>query len=760
MSGKFKAFFNSTDKKLLGLALAFIVVSLYYLLVDETLFGLLGSGEEDSNRPVVGTISSLENDTRHKSKTSFRYAKARVSQQVRLGDSVFTGAASKSRVDLADGGHVEMDENTLINFDDVRGFKVPNLKMGNFKLSVNGTMKVMIGDELTEIKGNGSEVEVKLSENKKPEVKVTKGEASVTGAMAVAKKEPPTTTTTLPKVAEPPPPPPVVEKPKPEFKPVAQQTPYVHTDQLYDFYEKTDTALKKRRERRAQVDFPVPLQWGLNTPVERIYGQVSQTPGFEKSVQFFETSEQNGHSFHPVYLGTNYWRVSVDRTNWSQVEWFQVESQPLQVKAPELVLAKESVYIMDSRVEVKGDIQASDDLKAFVIEMSPNAQFQADQVVVHWTARKDVSFNLKRAGEMYFRARGVTDRLEVTPPGPIAKLVIVRPLRAAAPKLAKNQIQVYEYDKVDLSWEKSDLAKSYDVEIVGPAGQLMKAESTKNPEYRWKGGPKGIYQARIFAKDKFGRRSEDAAATEVTVIPKPVIAKKQPPKEVRKPAAENVSATKIEDPRIPFMNRNYPSSKFELQGAGFTMYSSEQVSQSKEQPLAITLGLRLQQWKGSHGYEGAIRTKVMGVNKTSSEAAPMTAEVRYNYRWKLYWNAFSKLKESQIAAILGYELYRNQSSGTIFTPNYDLFKVGFSLAFPMFERWDTGGEVLYGQGMDASTKYEIAGWLNYYVRSDWSAGVGYRLHLFQAGSKDSAPASGLPYREGYGEAYSVLRWHY
>jgi hypothetical protein len=46
------------------------------------------------------------------------------------------------------------------------------------------------------------------------------------------------------------------------------------------------------------------------------------------------------------------------------------------------------------------------------------------------------------------------------------------------------------------------------------------------------------------------------------------------------------------------------------------------------------------------------------------------------------------------------------------------------------------------------------------LRSDWSVGVGYRVHLFEAGSASSAPSGGIPYREGFGEAFTVLRKHY
>jgi hypothetical protein len=329
--------------------------------------------------------------------------------------------------------------------------------------------------------------------------------------------------------------------------------------------------------------------------------------------------------------------------------------------------------------------------------------------------------------------------------------------------LAQDRIQVFENEPVNLTWEKSPLAKSYTVELVDPQGKVIQRQKVSDAKWSWKAGPKGAYQARVMAMDQFGRPSEQASQTQLLVSSKPVAKVVAPPRAPREPAnvESSLSMKAPEAPTPTFLNRNYPSSKVEVSGAGFTQYSSEQLANNAEQPVAFMLGLHVQHWFDEHhGAEGFLKTKVMGVNKGAGDTSPFQAEARYDYRWKIPWNFLSKLNETQLSAIIGYEMYRNQSAGSVYTPAYDLMKVGFGLAFPLWERWDTGGEVLYGQGFDASTKYEVSGFLNYYLRRDWSAGVGYRVHLFVAGSNKSAPPAGLPFREGFGEAYSVLRWHY
>ncbi|MGE0633000.1 MAG: hypothetical protein AB7O96_11365, partial [Pseudobdellovibrionaceae bacterium] len=226
---------------------------------------------------------------------------------------------------------------------------------------------------------------------------------------------------------------------------------------------------------------------------------------------------------------------------------------------------------------------------------------------------------------------------------------------------------------------------------------------------------------------------------------------------VRKPSAipqeESTIKTNISN-EIGKANLGLESSRLQLEGAVFAMHAQEKEDRSNV--LAFTG--RTINWWDSHGFEGSLKSKAASLSKGSDSPSPLQLEVRYHYRWLLPYHLFSSSGSTQFSLIAGYELYRNSTVG--YSPQYDLVKTGFSVDLPVFTRWDTGGEVLYGYGLDQSKKYEISGRVNYYLQRNWSMGVGYRLHLFEAGSDKSAPPMGAPYREGYGEGYSVLRWHY
>ena len=712
--------------------------------------GFLDLDEDGGNRPVVGQITDFQNDTRHKSNEGFSWNKARQKQKIRVGDSVFTGANSFSRVELEKGGHVDLGSNTLVNFEDMQGIRVPNLRLGNFKLAVDGTMKVILDNKVTEISGKGSEVQIILGGNSKPQIRLLKGQATIKKdqgqAIALKKDE-------------------ILRQPadagkniKPQLDAMEMPNTIFRTDEFLDFYERLPEGIIKRAERRQEINVPVNLQWRQDGNIKTVFGQVSNSPQFDRWVQTFESAGDGQETMANVFLGRNYWRISLERKNWTKTKGFFVKSEPLKIPSPRIEIKKTELLMFDEKVYAEATIAADPGLKHFVVEMSRSPEFKPQETVVQWSSERNLSWYFNQVGMVYIKARGVNESMQVTGESPVMKLSVIKPEKALPPLLAKDQFEVYENEGLKVSWDASSNAKAYEIELRNSKGEVIQRRKVKSPHWAWDGGKLGHYQAKVVAVDKYGRKSETAAPLDIKVVPKPVMAKKEEEKRKLASTPENTLTTKIENKDLIYLNRNYPSSKVTLESSGFTMYSSEQIGR-QEQPVALLMGLRVQQWFGSHGAEGSLKTKTIGLNSASDQASPLQAEMRYHYRWMMGWNLLSKLKESQISAILGYELYRNPSGGSSFASQYDLLKAGFSLSFPFLHRWDTGGEVLGGTGFDQSKKYEIAGYLNYYLRRDWSMGVGYRLHLFEAGSAASSP-QGLPYREGFGEAYSNVRWHY
>lgn len=215
-----------------------------------------------------------------------------------------------------------------------------------------------------------------------------------------------------------------------------------------------------------------------------------------------------------------------------------------------------------------------------------------------------------------------------------------------------------------------------------------------------------------------------------------------------------ISLTQTEPPAIPPVSQR---SLVQFEGAGFGMVSSAQGEQGMPSPLAGILGLRFLTWFGANGVEASVKKKAFDYNAAAQVVSPEDFEARYYRRVCPSWPSWSLIRGYCASGAIGYEAYRNFGS-SFFIPHYEVLKIGAMLRFPFLENWETGGEVLYGLTRDGSHKYELSGLLDYRFGGNWAFGAGYRVHLFEAKTTQSSPSSTLPYREAYGELYSLLKY--
>lgn len=747
---------DRTDRALVALSL----ISLLFcavVLTSETIFQfLLGHTSGNSNAPVIGEISFAKNDIRHRSEESLSWEKAKQEQRIRTGDSVFTGEKSQSQVILKDGGRVDLDQNSLVKFAKIDNIELPNLALGNFRIAVNGTMKIAIDGEVTEIKGLGTEIQVILKDREKPKLRLLKGSAQVktkntTKTLATNQ----ITVIREPAVAVKKEPIPVVEE-KVLPQPVNQLL--IHTDLLYDLFEVSAGALVRREQRRLLLPFPLDIAWTTEGRPAQVFGQLSASPNFSNIPESFaQSADRKTARFTRSLLGTNFYRLSVDGKSWSQPATFEIEAKPLDTPAPQLKLKSSKLIILQKSADLLGQIYG--DFPNFVLEMSHSPEFPVSATRVHWLKSKKFSFPISQAKSIFMRVRGVNSKLNLTDTSDSIRVNVEKPELPEAPYLTQPELHLTEGDKVILPWPSALRAKLYQAQIIDNTGRIITRLRTGRRSMTFLASKTGEFRLKITGEDAFGRISQKSSQMRLLVRAKPksIIAKKELPK--RKPASSGTLTQQLTTEIPDYLNRNYPSSKLSLEGAAFTMYSQDQLAQGQTKPTALMMGIRWLKWSGSQGFEASLKTKMVDVSESSGGAvSPLQLEGRYHYRWTLPFNPFSKFDQSQVSLIGGYEYYRNPG-GALFSPGYDLFKAGFSLAFPLWRRWDTGGEVLYGHGLESSSKYEVSGYIHYYVRKHWSFGFGYRVHLFEAGSNAASPL-GMPYREGFGEGYSVLRWHY
>ena len=200
-------------------------------------------------------------------------------------------------------------------------------------------------------------------------------------------------------------------------------------------------------------------------------------------------------------------------------------------------------------------------------------------------------------------------------------------------------------------------------------------------------------------------------------------------------------------------NRHFNSSRLEFEGLLTNQQSSQQINQGTSGPVLAGAGVRLHHWVNRNGVEAAIKASILGLNSTASQSQPFDAEARYHRRI-----IFGPSDRYDLSLFGGYETYHNKSS-TSFSNGYDVLKVGSQIQFLYHNNWDLGGEVSAGAAVAGGQKYEISGNFHYYITEVWSLGFGYRINAFYATSQKYSPV-GLPYREGYTEGFTTLRYHY
>jgi hypothetical protein len=760
--------FNRADKALICLALLLALIAIS-VLVENNIFGLFAARDENDSLPIVGTVTLAEKDTRHKISNSLTWKKIKSSQGIRDGDSVFTGKESLLHVSLKEGSQVELGENTLIVFTKINYDEIANLKAGHLKLEVNGTIKVAVNGEVQEIKGEGSVVQVTVDRNQKAQFKLLRGKATL---KATKSSRPVALVSEASEEIEPKKIAPEIESAKIAVLPQAslqilppkilnQQSEglLLYTNRLYDFFEKQNQILVRRNERRNFVQLAVGLNWQSQGEIKQISGQISNTPDFNNSSLKFE-AHSSPFITQYAFVGDNYWQLSLDQKAWLLPQKFTVNCQPLALEAPLLHVKEKQLYFLRDSVTLAANISGSSELTHFVLEMSPDPSFEASQTKVLFTSKNNLSFKLTEPKTVYLRALGMNEKTEITEYSEPLRVNVIQPSMPVSPKMSQQEIRVFLNDTAHLEWQSHPTDVAYEIELRDSSAKIVERKKPKLSNFNWQAQKIGSYDVQLRSIDRWGRKSLSSQAkikVEAKLIPQ--LLSQSEPEPVRKISSVATSSTQMDFTSINYLNEKFASSKFELEGGGLTMSSQEQPSNgANSQPFEAFVGLRATHWFDSSGIGGVIKGKVVGLNDSSSQTSPLDAEARYLHRWHLPWNFFSKLGGFQFALLAGYEYYRNSAQG-LFSPQYDLLKTGFMLSFPVLQRWETGGEILYGYGFDKSVKYEISGNMNYYLQRDWSIGAGYRMHLLQAGSNASSPL-GIPYREGYGEAYTVLRRHY
>lgn len=749
-----------TDRVLVAIAIALLLFFFALYLNDDLFSYFFRLNRKFSDKPVVGEITFMSKDIRHRDSMDLSWEPAFNRQQIRQGDGVFTGAGSTAKVALNQGSVIEVGENSLVIFSQLNGMDFPDLTRGRLAVKVEGKLKIGIHGEETELDGKNAMVELYIDRDNKARLKLLSGKAKVKNKeVDFNLKTNKIASLIQPDVTKPKPPP-----PPPKLTTIATNTEYTYFDKVYDVYRhEKGVNWSIRAPREPYVKMSVLMTWTATGEPKKIYGQHATTAEFANPYQF----ETIGTSFstREVFLGENYWRVSADNKTWS-TQHFTVNNRLIPTEPPQIKVKVDYLLMFRKHVFASYPIESRVAYMAYMAETSTSPDFNPSLTQSRWIEGGHLQADIYSPGVYYFRVRGINHKMELSRYSDTQKITVLQPEAPSMPRLSDNILRGYVDEPVATQWQAPKDSASFLLEVRDPTGKVVHKNQLHRPNFQFKSSKPGAFTYSVTSINKWGQRSKQAATGGITIMKR--VAVQPPPPPERKPA-QATSVTKA-DPLLNYRNTQYASSTFDFEGGGMAMYSSLQVGldvaaeRDLSIPLAGMIHLRARRWYGNNGIDGTIGTKAVNLNQEGEATSPSQLEVRYLHQWKIGFNPFFSFDEMRFTTILGVENYMNPGN-TNFSPGYNLAKVGFGLAFPAFTSWDTGGEIVYGLSPGADQKYEVSGFIHYFLKRNWSLGAGYRVHLFISGSEASAPeppagVDRLPYREGYGEGYSVLRYHY
>jgi hypothetical protein len=420
---------GKSEKSIIFGSVVGLLICLFFLFDGGRRFHVTRS----SSGERIGTLTVLKNDTRYKSKDDLVFVTAAEQDGVEIGDSVFSGDKSYAVVEMRKGEQITVGENSLVTFREMNSEKLADLQTGNFRIKVDGTVKVAIQGEVTTLEGKNSEVQLVTDGKTKPRIRVLKGKTTVKRSHAkaivientreIASLDIPTPVT-LP-VQLPPPP----ETPKD----LSQIGKVSYIWRLYDLYEQKNFQLFSRDQIPDFAPVQIKLSWTQSKANKIAKLELAKLNDFREA-----TKLDGGDGFvnlPKAYLGANFWRVSFDGIHWSSTEQFDVEGEFLKDGRPTAVASVHDIPLLASTAVARVVLSSSLAHIGFVVEAATDENFAKEQTRTFWSEKSTVNLSFFKPGKYFYRFRTVNNAQELTDWSQTEVFSVFVPVRPHTPTL-------------------------------------------------------------------------------------------------------------------------------------------------------------------------------------------------------------------------------------------------------------------------------------------------------------------------------------
>lgn len=429
---------------MIGSALVVLAASAYLLMRPA-----IWDESEENTANVIGHIRLQRNDTRLRPGNSMTWrATDRSKRSVRIGDAVFAGDNSYASITLSRGSEITIGENSMVVFREFQGQGLPNLENGNFRISVNGSVSVAVSGEIVNLEGQESEVQIVFGMDRKPQVKLLKGQVRFKKAEGNAFDLPKNQAISLLKSEIP-----AVPLPEPSSMSSDSSIPYYW--RLNDFYTLNPGGKVSEHAPSQMVRTNSSLEWTSPQGGDSVV-EISSDLEFTKPFRF--TSSENRGANVPLFPGQNFWRVKPDKGTWSSPKPLQVLCQFRSDLVVEASTENDSLTLNRDVTMARIHLTASPSTVGFIMERSRIHDF-SDQVRRTWIKSKDVRLALDQAGAHFVRFRAVekneelsewsnTVELQVHTPSPVLTKYDAKPLPREEEKASRQIASNVEDDPI------------------------------------------------------------------------------------------------------------------------------------------------------------------------------------------------------------------------------------------------------------------------------------------------------------------------
>lgn len=527
-------------------------------------------------------------------------------------------------------------------------------------------------------------------------------------------------------------------KPKPEVppSPTAKEQTVIHFAKVMDLYQRTGPKELKEKKTVEWVDEPVRLQWLMGSTSVLSDSKVQISRQSDLTQPYAEVSASSDSVVQRKwYVGDNFWRIGHGNTTWSQPAKVNVEVQVTTEQKAQIKARRSRLLVNRDQPAAQAELafsdsQLKDKTAGWILQAAPDADFQSPRAKTILVKESQPRFPLTRPGRYGFRVRSVSSTGTVSE---FSKPVVIRVEEGAlAPK---RSLPIAAGNK-----------KAPGAVAKQSAANSSVAKTQSESKFKSK-----VLERKTAAKDRAALESQDQRLTQIENDFDDRARKKRQAQKRREIASQvRTTVDLTEGPSEP-KERKWSVG---IEGSQMAAVSSDLVAEGNQPAAVQALGIQAGYRTRSHVARLFYRSQFSSQNASGANQQITRIEGRYDYWYNPGWRLFGN--PMNIGAVGAY--FRHTNNGTReLSPGYDVLKGGVTLNFDLNDKWSTGGDILLGTWFDASRYFEVNGYLAYDISQALNLGLGYRLNVFEAGSASLAPF-GLPYREAFGEAYSVLNF--